>query len=65
MHAIQKLSVVQYDAIMQAIEIYRDMLTAEDIYMLDDTGHTNYTKTELVNALNEVEEIIIVSNLPY
>lgn len=66
MHAIQKLSTIQYDAIMQAIDTYKDILQAhEDGYMFDDTGETNYTNTGLLQALEEVEEIIMVSNIPF
>lgn len=51
---------------MQAIDTYKDILQAhEDGYMFDDTGETNYTNTGLLQALEEVEEIIMVSNIPF
>ena len=63
MHAIQKLSVIQYDAIMQAIDLYKNTLKTDGI---DEYSNTeNYTVESLLKAVDEVEDIIIQSNIPF
>jgi hypothetical protein len=63
MQKIGKLSVIQYDAIMQAINNYKAQL--EDGALIDYTGKTTYTGEQLRKAIEEVENIIIKANIPF
>ena len=65
MSKINFLDGIEYDAIMQAIERYRDELAAlGDAVLYDDTGATHYTASALLEALERVEMMIVADNIP-
>ena len=60
---MKNLSSIQYDAIMQAIDLYKNTLKTDGI---DEYSNTeNYTVESLLKAVDEVEDIIIQANIPF
>jgi len=59
---MKNLSSIQYDAIMQAIDLYKNTLKTDGI---DEYSNTeNYTVDGLMKAVEEVEDIIMQSYNP-
>lgn len=59
-----QLTVIQYDAIMHAINNAKDQIATDtfiDPYAENPDGYTNET---LLKALEQVEDMIITANIP-
>ena len=60
-----KLSVIEYDAIMQAINNYKAELSTRGLGLEWAGNEEGYTEESIKEALERVEEFIMVSNLPF
>ena len=56
-----KLTVIQYDAIMQAIELYKSEID-DNIATIQE--NPQYTADNLVEAIDQIRVSIINSNIP-
>lgn len=64
LHPIERLTTGEYNAIMTAINNYRQELESDGLSCYPDMILDGQTAEKILKDLNQVEEIIINANIP-